>query len=63
MNPRDLTRRWDAKRAWHARQRALPPREKIAILIQLQERQQAINQSKIALGLPPVPMRIWRTEP
>jgi len=56
-------RRWEAKRKWHAQQRNLPMRAKIEIVMRLQRRQQAINQGKIALGLPPIPMRVWDTRP
>ena len=64
MIDRDQTaRRWVAKRAWHERQRGLSLRDKIRIVIELQHRQQEINRTKIAQGLPPVPMRVWKTEP
>ena len=62
-DPDGMARRWAAKRAWHERQRALPLREKIRIVIELQHRQQKLNKTKIALGLKPVPMRVWSTEP
>lgn len=58
-----MDRTFSAKRDWHAREREQPVRAKIGTIIKLQERQQAINQSKVALGLPPVPMRVWRTKP
>jgi predicted XRE-type DNA-binding protein len=58
-----MTAHWEAKRDWHERQRNLPLPRKIEILIALQHRQQEINQMKIAMGLPPVPMRVWQTRP
>lgn len=63
MRPDTSTPRWEAKRDWHAQQRQLPVREKLQIVIQLQRRQVAINEMKVALGLPPIPMRVWETTP
>lgn len=64
MTAQDQTaRRWASKRAWHERQRSLPLREKIRIVIELQQRQQEIDRTKIAQGATPVPMRVWDTEP
>lgn len=64
MSDQDPTaRRWAAKRAWHERQRRLPLRDKIKIVIELQHRQQEIDRTKTAQGSPPVPMRVWDTEP
>lgn len=54
---------WELKRAWHERQRTLPLREKIAVVMQLQRRQQSINIGKTALGLPTISMRVWNTRP
>ncbi len=58
-----IVRTFRAKRDWHARQREQPVRSKIETIIKLQKRQQAINRSKTALGLPPVPMQVWQTKP
>lgn len=63
MTPDAATARWDAKRAWHRRQRQLSVREKLEIVIHLQRRQMTINETKVALGLPPIPMRVWNTRP
>lgn len=63
MRPDTAAARWEAKRAWHGRQRNLSVREKLEIVIQLQRRQVAINETKVALGLPPIPMRVWETKP
>lgn len=59
MTEQDQDQRWEATRAWHERQRKLPLAEKIKIVVDLQHRQQEINRTKIALGLPPFPMRVW----
>jgi hypothetical protein len=58
-----IVRTFRAKRDWHAHQREQPIRSKIETIIKLQKRQQAINRTKGALGLPPVPMRVWQTKP
>lgn len=63
MTPQDVARRWRTKGAWHVRQRELSVREKLRIVIQLQRRQVMLNATKAALGLPPVPMRVWETTP
>lgn len=64
MSDQDQTeQRWASKRAWHESQRKLPLAEKIKIVIDLQHRQEEINRTKIALGLPPVPMRVWDKQP
>jgi hypothetical protein len=51
-----------AKADWHAEQRRLSPREKIRILIQLQQREAESNRVRVSLGRPAVPMRPWDTE-
>jgi hypothetical protein len=58
-----MAQSWASKQVWHARQRALPLRTKIERVIVLQERQQAINNTKAAIGLPTSPMRVWKTRP
>lgn len=60
---KQMTPPWASKQAWHARQRDLPLRTKIGMVIELQHRQQAINTTKAAIGLPTNPMRVWKTRP
>ena len=52
-----------AKRAWHAAQRALSPREKVRIVIALQHREVELNRFRAALGRPVRDMRVWDTRP
>jgi hypothetical protein len=52
-----------AKRAWHAAQRALSPKEKVRIMIALQRRELELNGFRAALGRPRHDMRVWDTRP
>ena len=52
-----------AKRAWHAAQRALSPREKVRIVIALQRRELELNRFRAALGRPVREIRVWATQP
>jgi len=61
MNPPD--RQFEAKAAWHRSQRALPPREKVRIVIELQHRAVANNTAREALGRPAIPITPWKTRP
>jgi len=51
-----------AKTRWHEEQRRLPPREKIRILIELQQREAESNGIRASLGRPVVAMRPWDTQ-
>ena len=51
-----------AKLRWHAEQRQLAPRQKIAILIELQRREAEGDRIRIALGRPASGLRPWDTE-
>ena len=61
MNPTD--RQFAAKATWHRSQRALSPREKVRIVIQLQERAAANNTARASLGRPVVRITPWKTRP
>ena len=61
MNQSD--RQFAAKAAWHHAQRALSPREKVRIVIELQHRVQSTNRVRETLGRPLSPITPWRTRP
>lgn len=52
-----------AKAAWHRAQRALSLREKVRIVIELQQRAATTNPARVALGRPASPIMPWRTRP
>jgi hypothetical protein len=56
-------RQFASKAAWHRSQRALSPREKVRIVIQLQERAAANNAARAALGRPESRITPWKTRP
>lgn len=51
-----------AKSQWHAEQRRLSPREKIRILIELQQREAESNRIRASLGRPASTIRPWDTQ-
>ena len=60
----DSTRRlFDAKARWHAEQRLLPPREKVALVLKLQRQEVELNRARIAAGRSARPMIIWNVKP
>lgn len=61
MNPTDP--QFAAKASWHRSQRALSPREKVRIVIQLQERAAANNTGRVSLGRPEFRITPWKTRP
>lgn len=59
----DARRYFDAKAAWHAEQRRLSPKAKVAIVLELQRREVALNRARAAAGRPTRPMVIWNVKP
>ena len=60
----DNTRRlFDAKAKWHAAQRSLPPKEKVALVLKLQRQEVELNRARIAAGRPARPMIVWDVKP
>lgn len=58
------TRRlFDAKAAWHAKERRLSPKEKVAIVLELQRREVELNRARAAAGRPIRPMVVWNVTP
>lgn len=51
------------KRRYHAAVRALPLRDKIAMLIRIQERESQLERVRARLGRSPRAWRIWRVIP
>jgi len=56
-------RLFDAKAAWHAEQRRLTPKRKVAIVLQLQRQEVELNKARAAAGRPTRPMVVWKVEP
>jgi hypothetical protein len=54
---------FDAKAAWHERQRRLSPREKVAIVLKLQRQEIELNRARAAAGRPTRPMVAWNVKP
>ncbi len=54
---------FDAKAAWHAEQRRLSPRQKVAIVLKLQRQEVELNKARAAAGRPTRPMVVWNVEP
>lgn len=54
---------FDAKAAWHEQQRRLSPREKVAIVLKLQQRELELNRARAAAGRPTTPMVAWNVKP
>lgn len=54
---------FDAKAAWHRQQRLLSPKEKVAIVLQLQRRELELNRARAAAGRPTRPMVVWNVKP
>jgi hypothetical protein len=59
----DIQRLFDAKAAWHDRQRRLSPKEKVAIVLKLQRLEIDLNRARAAAGRPTRPMVVWNVEP
>lgn len=58
--PQDL---FDAKAAWHAEQRQLSFKEKVAIVLKLQRQEVELNRARAAAGRPTRPMVVWDVKP
>jgi hypothetical protein len=54
---------FDAKVQWHAQQRRLSPREKVAIVLKLQRQEIELNRARAAAGRPTRPMVVWNVKP
>lgn len=54
---------FEVKAAWHRSQRQLSPRDKVRIVLELQQREVAANRVRTALGRPAMAMTPWRTKP
>lgn len=52
-----------AKLAWHEQQRRLSPRDKVAIVLKLQQREVELNRARVAAGRPTRPMVVWNVKP
>ncbi len=59
----DARRLFDAKAAWHDRQRRLSPKDKVAIVLKLQRQEMELNRARAAAGRPIRPMVVWQVEP
>ena len=59
----DVRRLFDAKAAWHERERRLSPKEKVAVVLKLQRREIELNRARAAAGRPTRPMVAWNVEP
>jgi hypothetical protein len=59
----DIHQLFAAKAAWHEQQRRLSPKEKVAIVLKLQQREVELNRSRAAAGRPTRPMVVWNVEP
>ncbi|MCC6161752.1 MAG: hypothetical protein IT182_00180 [Acidobacteria bacterium] len=59
----DARRYFDAKAVWHAEQRRLAPKEKVAIVLKLQQREVELNRARAAAGRPTRPMVVWNVKP
>jgi hypothetical protein len=62
MNP-DARHVFATKAAWHEQQRRLSPKEKVAIVLELQRRETELNRARAAAGRPPRPMVVWNVAP
>jgi hypothetical protein len=52
-----------SKTAWHAEQRQLSPKEKVAVVLELQRREVELNRARAAAGRPARPMAVWNVKP
>jgi len=52
-----------AKETWHREQRALSPKQKVAIVLELQRREVELNRARAAAGRPVRPMTEWKIVP
>lgn len=52
-----------AKLEWHEQQRRLSPKEKVAIVLKLQQREIEFNRARAAAGRPTRPMVVWNVKP
>ena len=59
----DAGRRFASKAAWHAQQRQLSPREKVALVVKLQQREIELNRARAAAGRPTRAMVVWNVKP
>ncbi|HVW03897.1 MAG TPA: hypothetical protein VHB78_02765 [Vicinamibacterales bacterium] len=59
----DIHQLFAAKAAWHEQQRRLSPKEKVAIVLKLQQREVELNRARAAAGRPTRPMIVWNVEP
>ncbi len=59
----DVKRLFDAKADWHATQRRLSPKEKVAIVLKLQQIELDLNHARAAAGRPIRPMVVWNVKP
>jgi hypothetical protein len=51
------------KAAWHAEQRRLSPKDKVAIVLNLQRQEIELNRARAAVGRPIRPMVVWNVKP
>jgi hypothetical protein len=56
-------RPFERKLQYHAAVRALPLRDKIAMLIRIQERESQLERVRMRLGRPARTWRVWRIIP
>jgi hypothetical protein len=61
--PHDVSNIFDAKARWHAAQRRLSPKEKVAIVLKLQRMELDLNRARAAAGRPVRRMVVWNVEP
>jgi hypothetical protein len=59
----DARHLFDAKVAWHDQQRRLSPKEKVAVVLELQRREIELNRARAAAGRPTRPMMAWNVKP
>jgi hypothetical protein len=58
-----IDRSFSKKAEWHAAQRALSPKEKVALVIKLQQREVELNKARAAAGRPVRTMKVWQVKP
>lgn len=59
----DARHLFDAKAAWHEQQRRLSPKDKVAIVLKLQQQEIELNRARAAAGRPTRPMIAWNVKP